>query len=334
MGKLTYDFGEYTDLITTYIDIVIEKSMVNFKNQVKLGQITDIMHDSEALAGSIQNLEEYLYYNYQKSPENFNHILTAVVNNVKTVSVLPIQKRGIYGEAQTKTKTVFVNPDLKDSQNLTGEERKRLYMAHELGHMVNDAWMKSVIEYANKQIGEGRLTKEHAQLIYDGFSMLDEATTQNRAEEFAYQFAGKQRPKLQNYRSQRLYKSDPYKANFDYYGELQEPATMFARTLRGIGKVNDDVQALNMLSQRAISPNFFKDVLYEYTTDGQMPSFIKETQYMGLIKRASYANFGYEDASYLQNSKSYLDNLRAITSKMKDGRDPLGIPVTGEGNDR
>lgn len=78
---------------------------------------------------------------------------------------------------------------------------------------------------------------------------------------------------------------------------------MFARTLRGIGKENNDLTALNMFSNRALLPNFFTNILNEYARDGQMPSFIQEVQYMGLLKRASYSNFGYGDVSYLHNSK-------------------------------
>ena len=116
---------------------------------------------------------------------------------------------------------------------------------------------------------------------------------------------------------------------YGYYGELQEPATMFAKTLRGIGKEHDDVIALNILSERALSPNFFNTVLNEYSRDGQMAAFIKEVQYMGLLKRASYANFGYEDVSYLRNSKTYLERLKNITTQMRDYREPFNDGYEG-----
>lgn len=64
-------------------------------------------------------------------------------------------------------------------------------------------------------------------------------------------------------------------------------------------------------------------ILNEYTRDGQMPAFIQEAQYMGLLKRASYANFGYEDVSYLHNSKTYLERLRNVTAQMRDYRAPF-----------
>ena len=86
--------------------------------------------------------------------------------------------------------------------------------------------------------------------------MLDEVTTQNRAEDFVYEFSGKRRSELSYHTNVRMFNSEAYRSNFDYYGELQEPAIMFARTLRGIGKENDDAKVLDMLSQRALLPNF------------------------------------------------------------------------------
>ncbi len=323
MYNLNYDFGQYNDVISVYIEVLINKSTTNFQQQIRNRQVRNREHDADALAGCIQNLEEYLYYNFQKSPATFNHVINATMDNVRTISVLPNNKRGIYGEAQADNKIIYINPDLSDSRNLTGEERTRLYMAHELGHIINHDWMNKWLEYANQQIRQGRLSQEHAQLIYDGFSMLDEATTQNRAEKFVYEFSGKQRPRLANYSNENLFNGETYKSNFDYYGELQEPAAMFARTLRGIGKENDDIRALDMLSERAMASNFFNNILNEYSRDGQMPSFIQEVQYMGLLKRASYANFGYEDVSYLRNSKTYLDRLRNLTTQMRDYREPF-----------
>lgn len=327
MYNLNYDFGQYNDVISVYIEVLINKSTTNFQQQIRNRQVRNREHDADALAGCIQNLEEYLYYNFQKSPATFNHVINATMDNVRTISVLPNNKRGIYGEAQADNKIIYINPDLSDSRNLTGEERTRLYMAHELGHIINHDWMNKVIEYANQQIRQGRLSQEHAQLIYDGFSMLDEATTQNRAEKFVYEFSGKERPRLANYRNENLFNGETYKSNFDYYGELQEPAAMFARTLRGIGKENDDIRALDMLSERAMASNFFNNILNEYSRDGQMPSFIQEVQYMGLLKRASYANFGYEDVSYLRNSKTYLDRLRNLTTQMRDYREPFNVEL-------
>ena len=95
MYKLKYDFRQYNDVISTYIEVLINKSMTSFQQQIRNGQIRHSEHDADALARCIQNLEEYLYYNYEKLPEAFNHIINATMNNVRTISVLPDNKRGI-----------------------------------------------------------------------------------------------------------------------------------------------------------------------------------------------------------------------------------------------
>lgn len=323
MYKLSYDFKQYNDILSTYMELIVKNSKINFQNQIVNSEIKDSVNDSNSLAASIQNLEEYLHYNFEKSPQNFNNVINAIINNVRTISVLPTSNRGIYGETQENNKIIYINPELKSSKHLTAQERTKLYMAHELGHVINNEWMKKVIEYANSNLQNGNLTKDEAQLFYDGFSMLDEATTQNRAENFVYESSHKKRPNLAYYTNAKLYNNEPYKSNLDYYGELQEPATMFARTLRGIGKENDDLKAFDALSQRATSPDFFNNILEEYTKDRQISSLILESEYMGLIKRASYANFGYGDKYYLKNSKNYLDNLRKETGKMRDYREPF-----------
>lgn len=331
MYRLKYDFKQYNKIIELYIELLISNSNAMFQDQKRNGQIKNSEKDADVLEGSIINIEEYLYYHFINFPENFKSILNTTIDNLRTVACLPSNQRGIYGRTQVQNQLIYINPELKASKTLSGKERTRLCMAHELGHIINSEWMKKVMDYANRQIKSGALTQEHAQLIYDGFSMLDEATTQDRAEDFAYSFSGKERPQQLSVRNQRLFNGQAYKSNFDYYGELQAPATMFARTLRGIGKEDDDTKALKLLSKRALSSEFFDTILEEYTRDRQMPSFIKEVQYMGLLKRASYANFGKEDISYCRNSARYLSELTNITSKKRDRREPFVNTNAGYG---
>ena len=322
MYNLNYDFGPYNNTLSKYMEQLLNNTRINFHQQSLRGELINSEQELDALAGCIQNFEEYLYYSYQNYPNSFNHIINLIINNVGIISVLPKTNRGVFGLTDVQSKTIYINPKLSDSETLTGPERIRLYIAHELGHITNDSWMSQVKEYVNQHLRQGKLSLEQAQLIYDGFSLLDEATSQERAENFAYKLANKQRPQLLYYKNNKLFNSEPYKANFDFYGELEEPAIMFARTLRGIGKENDDIRALDMLSERAISPNFFTNILNEYIRDGQMPAFTKELQYMGLLKRASYANFNQENPSYLQNSKMYLEKFKEIVLQMRDYREP------------
>lgn len=321
MFKLRYNFGQYNKQIAGYMDKLFENSGKIFQNQFQNGKLNDYEHERTVLIDCIGYLEEYLYYNYKKYPNSFNDIINSIFNNVKAISLLPNDNRGVYGFSQNSI--AYINPGIPNSRTLTGKERTRLYMAHEIGHAINASWMNQIKEFANNQIRQGVLTLEKAQLFFDGFSMLSEAITQNRAEDFAYEVSRKQRPKLTNNRSRRLFNGKPYKSNFDFYGELQEPAIMFARTLRGIGKEKDDIRALDMLSERAFYQDFANDIVDEYSRDEQMPSLMKEIKYMGYLKKAAYANFGQEDPVHLRRSKEYLDNLKEVTTKMRDFREPF-----------
>ena len=122
--------------------------------------------------------------------------------------------------------------------------------------------MTQVTQFLGKS---SNLNQNQKQLIYDGFSLLDESTTQDRAEDISYFYAHKQRPNIERYVDSRgMYDREPYKTNYDFYGELQEPATIFARTLRGIGKIEDDMETISALSKRALNPNFINSIINEY----------------------------------------------------------------------
>ena len=196
MYELSYDFQTSNQIIAKYFQNLIANSSANLQQQVKNSQVIDSRNDSNSLANCIANLEQYLYYNFEKSPQNFDYILNSIMNNVSIISVLPKNERGIYGKTEIGNKTIYINPDLPNSNYLTSEERTKLYMAHELGHVINNGWMQKTIEFLNKEIRANNLSQSQAQLIYEGFSMLDEATTQNRAENFVYSLSSKNRPPL------------------------------------------------------------------------------------------------------------------------------------------
>ena len=324
MYKLKYNFQQYTQVINVYLENILKNSSEYFNNQNREGEVINIEKEKKVLLRCIENIEEYLYYYFKNFPNNFNTILNSIINNLRTIACLPENQRGIYGLTRAEKKIIYINPELRDSSTLTGENRTRLYMAHELGHIINNEWMNYVSEWLNRlRKHNNDVIPDTFQLFYDGFSMLDEATTQDRAEDFVYSFLGKRRPKYQRERNSMLFDGQEYESNFDYYGELQAPATMFARTLRGIGKEKNDGKALNLLSSRALSPDFARLIIDEYIKDEQAGSFFEELRYMGLLKRASYAKFGVGDASNCKNSAEYLSKFIHTTSQMRDWREPL-----------
>ena len=112
-----------------------------------------------------------------------------------------------------------------------------------------------------------RCSNEDRQLMYDGFSLLDEATTQDRAENITYYFSLKIRPLMYKCSTQ-LFDRKPFETNFNYYGEFQVPTISFAKTLRCIGKLSDDELVMEEFDKRSLSDEFSSRIFDEYTNEG------------------------------------------------------------------
>ncbi len=332
--RLKYNFGQYQNQITKIFQNLINKSIQFFGQQIANGKILrnnsnyndpqyyndpQLRKELIKLESFVSNIEEYLYYYYLNNLDAFPNILNAV-SEVKAISVLDDSDKGIYGITHP-TGVIQINPNLSGNGILTPDERTRLYVAHELGHMVNRTWMDSVTKFLST---DKRLSPNDKTMFYEGFSLIDEATTQDRAENIAYYYAHKQRNCLRNYSDPSgMYGGDTYRTNFDFYGELEPPVIAFGRTLRGIGSIENDERVMNVLGNRALKPNFADNIIYEYRRDGQIDNLYAQMQYMGMLKKASYARFGYDDVIYLKNSKRVFDTLNFISKKLRDYREPF-----------
>lgn len=319
--SLHYNFEIWNDRIKTYLNNVLNKSNDYFAKQCANGEIGNIKHEYISMLEYISDIEKYLFFN--KNNPNFYNILKSI-ENINVISVLPPNRRGINVQSIPQQNIVLVNPDLRGNSSLTSRERTMMYVAHELGHYVNNEWMKSVDSFIDRQVRYGQMVQSEAELFQEGFSLLDEAITQNRAEDMAYAFARKRRPDVRSCIRDCLFNGDSYRTNYDSYGELQEPAIMFGRTLRGIGKIRSDEDALTELCNRATSPNFAKNIIEEYARDGQMINLIPFVEHMGVIKRASYSVFsGDNDVWALNKSKWALNKFKAYALQLRDCREPL-----------
>lgn len=315
--KLKHNFGKNKSAVQNFLTELTLNSKKLFSAQVANRQVIDVRQEQDAVIGFIANVEEFLNY-YQNSPD-FSNIFNAI-SGLKSITVLPPNLRGVYGYSEGNR--IFINPALFGNGILSPKERTRLYVAHELGHLINAKWLNSACQHLNFKVNSGQLPVKEAQLALNGFSLLDEATTQNRAEEFAYMLARKRRPDFRIIRNPRIFSNTPYKTNFDYYGELQSPALDFARTLRGLGYIDNDSVALKSFSDRALNPNFATNIINEYTTDGQAANLYTLLQYMGNIKNASYALFGMGDPNSLTISKANLERFNSLALSLRDFRSP------------
>ena len=260
---------------------------------------------------------------------NLGYVTTSNVKLIKdtyksldTIGLLDSSYKGrIYGI--THRNRIEINPNLSNSNTLTGSERTLLYICHEMGHRLHFGWtngknLNSLLSIPKAQELYRKLPVNVQSFIYYGYDLLDEAITQDRAEEITYYFAKKQRPAL-SYRRSRLFDGEPFRANFDYYGELQEPAIKFGKTLRGISK--NEKETLKTLGRAAIDNDFAKKIENEFKAKDQIADLFALIHSMGIIKDASYEVFGMGSGNAIPRSK----NARKLIDQLTANANPIKI---------
>ncbi len=317
--KTKNQFGNYTDFVNDYINQLYDRSLELYLKRYTRNNSTGTQRiDIEKIEESLGYIEDYLFYFYQFNNGEFFSIFKNLIDDLKIVTVFPPEKRGLYGQYSSSEKVLYINPQLYSSQRLSSDERTRLYICHELGHIQNSKWMKKLIPILNGI----DCSNEDRELMYDGFSLLDEATTQDRAENITYYFSSKLRPGM-SLCSTKLFSRKPFETNFDYYGEFQLPTIDFARTLRGIGKIDDRNLVMNEFDKRALNEEFSKRIFDEYINDNQIKNLFYLVKRLGVIKNASYAVFGYGNVEYLRKSSEALKEYNQVVGKMRDYREPI-----------
>lgn len=311
--NLKHNFSKYNENVSLYLNNLYRNSLNLYNNTFSNNNTGTTDLDLITIRKTIGYIEDYLFYYYTNYPSKYVNIHNTIVRNIKKVNVFDRSMRGLYGQYIPFESSLLINPEITGSKHLTKDERTRLYVCHELGHAVNDEWLKTFNNYVHCP------NNKIKNMTYQGFSLLDEAITQNMAENIAYSYAKKSRPKFCLYRGS-LYSGEFYKSNFDFYGNLQEPAILFSKTLRGIGCLNDDYLALDKLSVRALDKDFLKDIVEEYKRDRHETDFFYIMPYLGIIKRASYATFGCDDIKYIDSSLSALNELKLMAVPLRDYR--------------
>ena len=122
MAYLRYNFEQYNNVINQYLDIVKDYSEQHLIKQAEEKKISNPKKDIIGLDKSLEYLQDYLYYYFLNYPDKFTEILSSIISNVKTVGVLPDNKRGIYGEAVSEEKLIYINPSLGSNGLLNGDD--------------------------------------------------------------------------------------------------------------------------------------------------------------------------------------------------------------------
>lgn len=319
--KLSYKFVrnnvDFTKALQKFLNNLEMESLKYFEIQKKQKQLVNEKEDKIALYEAIKNLEQFFYYNFiNLTNMQFYEFIVTISKNLDIIAVLPANRRNVYGRNIPEEKTIYVNPKMGNSSYLTGLERKKLNIAHEVGHIIhNNRWLNKIREEVNKSFIK-EIGLELSNTYYGGFVLLDEIATQERAEDFAYWAANKKRPPYRNSYYRQLVDSNSkpimFKTNLDYYGELQEPAILFSKMI--FGENYTDEELLKLLSKKATSPDFIDFIKEKLTSIGAGNNFVNLMRLLGLLKRGSYAKFSEGDEIYMQE---FYKNLNAYNKEVK-----------------
>ena len=235
--------------------------------------ISTFMHDLEYYYRSLFDLEIV-------TTKNSSTILEQL-KSIDVVKILPQDQRSFYG--LTYRKQISINPDIQADCGLDEEAFKQLAVSHELGHILN------------------------------GFWLVDEVVSQEVAEKVAYRKANKKRPSYEYRRDKAIFNYRPYLTNYILYGELQEFAIQFARSIPCIDctKQDSDEDVLLKLVRRSFSPDFIKNIRLDYFhTPEKMDDFIIMLACMGRIRDATYQVLGSNRTSKDLNVNPYISSFQ------------------------
>ena len=141
--KTKNKFGYYTDSVNQFLNNIYCRSLeLYYKRYVQNNPTGTEKIDIKKIEESMGYIDDYLYYYYQFNNESFVPIFKNLIEKLKFVTVFPRANRGLYGQYVISEKTLYINPQLHASSKLTSDERTRLYICHELGHVKNSEWMQ------------------------------------------------------------------------------------------------------------------------------------------------------------------------------------------------
>lgn len=236
---------------------------------------------------------------------------------------------------------IFVNPDLPASCSLTRVERCRLYVCKQLTKFLHKEWQNSIKDYIdNIQHGDNRdlligVNCTNLNFVKEGFALLDEAISQDVAENIAYYIAKKERPPKCINSDERLFNGIIYKSNFDTFSGIEDPAVKFGRTLSFIrtSTFDSNDKVLRKLSIRGFDSEFVSSIVEEYDEDiYKQKDFFDMMLSMGRIMDACRSiengDFGNRSVYF---SSCYLIGLDQISNKyLTDSRESVKVKAAGQ----
>ena len=342
-----YNYGQYQGRVDAFLSRIYRNSKDWFENPSNLDSLANLVR----LVGF---LDLYLHYYYEVHRDKFDYVFEAISGKCRgdiyevsgihgdydlnyeydDVKKKKIRKKGLLGDAHASGCFIDMNTTLSDEMLL-------LYLAHELGHVVNRRSLAGIDVFSDKlnnsfsinnpvtclneivkgktgtiKLGSKKNLTYNNEALTDGVGLLDEAITQDRAEDIAAYYTGRMRRKASEH-STSFYDGKTYKSNFDYYGEFEEPTVLFGSVIDEVGAIDDFEEAMRRISTMALSSELSDRVIDSFKNNEE--NLLKLLFNMGIIKGKKYSSIGVDTGcpKAIINSKSAIEAREDIARIVK-----------------
>lgn len=335
MYKTRYSIWDEKEFpgFTGFLSNLYNTSMNNFyKKTVKEEKYDkkEIKQEASILEDYIKDIE-YYYVSLLKlgfiTKQNYDNVLKQL-ESLHYIKVFPKNQRSLYGLSNYNPRHIVINPDLKPEFGFSIDCVRQMCISHELGHIINMSWWRDAREYGDELYNDPRvrtilknMNLDDPKYLKYGFSLLDEVVVQEAAEAVTYRMANKPRPSKEYRTDKAIFKHNPYLTNYALYGELQEFAIKFARSLDFVNteSTDTDQDVLTKLARRSFDKNFISRIKYEIDNNtSKKDNLIIMLACMGSIKAATYKILNLEKDERELDTMMYTDSFnKAAKSTIK-----------------
>ena len=325
MYKCKYNFWDekhfpgFQKALSDLYDRSIENYLYNEKHDPK-NKVRDLSSIYKVFP-----LIEYYYVSLLKlgyvDKKNYNNIL----NQLKSIECISVLNPGNLRGVTVGTK-ISINPELKASGDLNGEDMFKLTVFHELGHVINFSWTDEMVKLCDRMFKnvevQNKLKKygiNSKNDLVNGFILLEDVLVHEAAEDVLYRDKETARPSFLKYKNSN-FPNIIFRSNYSLYQIFQELGLNFFRCLKTCDCYQEKTvnSALKKSTLKGFNANFINNIENEMNTDiERYGDFALMLGCLGKIKNATYSEFGLGTSTDI-NTNSYYYNLflQAVNSKI------------------
>lgn len=309
-----------------HLNTLERESKKYYKNHVPDGiSQQELNNGSELIQTFLSDYEFYLLALLRlgiATNDNFSTIFESL-KKLSLIKVLPPDFRKYYG--LTVNHKISINSHIPPKGDLNDSSMKQLIISHELGHIINEAWIQDAKQFARELYQMPRVKSilqnmglDSSYYLECGFSFIDEVVAEEVAERVSYYSMQRERPPMEYRQDKAIFNYQPYLTNYAFYGEFQESAISFARSLHFLRCRKDQSSdaVMKRLVIHSFDKNFIRDMKQEIlSSPDKLDDFIIMLACMGKMKDATYQILGLSANQTSLDVRGYADSLRMISEK-------------------